>query len=347
MRAIRILCFFLLLPVLALAQPSLDDIVPRIRRNTVTIRSPERPLRQGQIFDPYSYFFQTVIPPGKGSYPLGTAFILPDGIHCVTSYRQLEGSSRFQVVSDQGKVYEAQLLGAYASLDLAVLSIKSGKVFSGVDFGDSRLSRLGDPLLIFGRSIKFLMIKANLSSIETSEGHFGRHWLIDKPTHPGVSGGPVVDSRGRVVGMAAYNPDGPAQLGVVLSAALIQKSSQQLIGGGKLTRAWIGVVPKNLVSLDDLDHIHGKDIKGGILIENLIVDGPAARAGLQIGDLLLMIGGKAVQETSDLQEYLDQHKSGEKVMVKAYRGSKGPMTLTLQLGDLPSAQDLPNSSLIL
>src|SRR4051812_5685079 len=88
---------FLLLPAYAIAQPSLEEIIPRIRRDLVTIRSPERPLRQAQIFDPYLYFFQTTLPPGKGSYPLGSGFVMTDGVHVVTSYKQLQGSSSFQI----------------------------------------------------------------------------------------------------------------------------------------------------------------------------------------------------------------------------------------------------------
>lgn len=351
MRSVRLFfcsfLLFLLLPADSFAQTSLDAIIARIRKDVVTVRSPERPLRQAQIFDPYLYFFQTALPPGKGSYPLASGFVMADGIHVITSYRQLEGSSSFQVVSESAKVYDARLLGADSGLDLAVLRMKNAKGFSGVDFADSKQSRLGDALYVFGRSLRFMLLKANLSSMESGEGNFGRHWLIDTPTHPGVAGGPVVDSRGRVVGMASFNPDGPAQLGVVLPAALIVKAARQLIRNGKLVKAWIGVVPKNLASLDDLDTIRGSDIKGGVLIENLIIDGPAAKAGLQIGDFILAIGDKTLRQVTDLNDFLDRHKSGETVTVKIHRGSKGRMQFDLQLGDLPSAQNLPNASRLL
>ncbi len=347
MRAFPFFFIFLLLPGPSLAQASSEEILPRIRHNLVTIRAPERPQRQGQAYDPYAYFFQTAIPQGKGATVLGTGFVLPDGSHVATTFRALEGSSRFEVASDQGKVYAAQLLGADASLDLAILELKSGKAFGGIDFGDSKLSRIGDPLLMFGKSLRFLMIKTNLAATDTVEGSYGRHWLIDRPTHPGVAGGPLVDTRGRVVGMAVFNAEGPAHLGAALPAALLVKASRELIHQGKLSRAWIGIVPRNLASLDDLDHIHGDDVKGGVLIENLIVDGPAAKAGLQVGDLIMAIGKTTIRSASDLQDFLDKHKAGEKVSVRLSRGSKGVLTLPLALGDLPSAQDLPNAGSLL
>ncbi|MBC7660982.1 MAG: trypsin-like peptidase domain-containing protein [Chitinophagaceae bacterium] len=341
--------FFLLLPAYAVAQASLDEITPRIRAEIVTVRSSDRPLRQGEIFDPYYYFFHAALPPGKGSYPLGTGFVLPDGQHIATSYRQLEGATSLEIVSSRGKVYATQLLGADATLDLAILKIKGpkGKLFSGIDFGESRKSRLGDSLLVFGNSLRFMMTKANLSSLDGGEGAYGRHWLIDRPTHPGVAGGPIVDTRGRVVAMAVFNPEGPTDFGTALPAALIIKSSQQLIQSGKITKAWIGIVPKNLASLDDLDHVHGTDIKGGVLIDNLIVDGPAAKAGLQISDFILAIGDKSLIQSADLSEFLEHHKSGETVTIKILRGAKGVMKVQLLLGELPSAQDLPNASQLL
>ncbi|MBC7530618.1 MAG: serine protease [Oligoflexus sp.] len=351
MRTVRIifcaLLLFHLLPAYSFAQASLDEIIPRIRKDVVTIRSPERPLRGAQIFDPYFYFYQTALPPGKGSYPLATGFVMADGIHVATSYRQLDGASSFQVVSEAGKVFDAQLLGADSSLDLAVLKIKNAKGFGGVDLGNSKSSRLGDPLYVFGKSLRFMVLKANLSSMASGEGNFGRHWLIDTPTHPGVAGGPVVDTRGRVVGMASFNPDGPSQLGVVLPAALLSKAAAQLIHSGKLSKAWLGIVPKNLASVDDLDHIRGSEIKGGVLVENLIVDGPAAKAGLQIGDFILAMDEKTLLQVTDLNDFLDRHKAGKTVNIKIHRGGKGVMLLQLQLGDEPSAQDLPNASQLL
>ncbi len=336
-----------LLPALASAQPSLEEIIPRIKHGLVTIRSQERPLRQSQIYDPYNFFFQAQLPPGRGSYPIGSGFVMPDGIHVATSFRQLDGANALQIISDQGKVYDAQLLGADASLDLAILRIKNAKGLTGLDFGNSNQARLGDNLLIFGRSVRLMVIKANLSSTENAEGSFGRHWLIDSPTHPGVSGGPVVDSRGRVVGMAAYNPEGPPQLGVVLPSALMISGSQQLIKNGKLSKAWLGIVPKNLTSLDDLDHLRTAAIKGGVRVENLIVDGPAAKAGLQIGDLIMAIGEHTILQLSDLNAFLDSHKPGERLPLKIHRGNKGSLQLPLELGELPSAQDLPLASQLL
>ncbi len=181
MRTVRkIFCalvLFHLLPAYGFAQASLDEIIPRIRANLVTVRSPERPQRKAQVYDPYFYFYQSALAPGKGSYPLATGFVMSDRTHVVTSFRQLDGAESLQVVSEAGKVFDAQLLGADAGLDLAVLKIKNAKGFSGVDIGNSKQSRLGDPLYVFGKSLRFMMIKTNLSSMESGEGSFGRHWI--------------------------------------------------------------------------------------------------------------------------------------------------------------------------
>lgn len=340
---------FLLLPLEAFAQTSLSEIVPRIKKELVAIRSAERPERQGQNYDPYYYFFGEPLAAGQGTFPLGTGFVLPDGKHVATTARSLENLNAVEILADGGKVSKATVVGIDRNLDLAILALEGGKskAFSGIDFGDSKSMRVGDALYLFGRSVKFVMLRTDLSSTDTVEGTYGRHWLIDQPTTPAVAGGPLVDTRGRVVGMAVYNPRGPAQFGTVLPANLILASAKDLIKSGKPNRAWLGIVPRAKPNLDDLDHIHGADVKSGILVENLIVDGPAAKSGLRISDIILSINGKAVTSLQDLFALLDRSKAGETLPMKIFRAGKGVMELRIQLGELPNARELPNTENLL
>lgn len=339
---------FLLLPLDAFAQTSLAEMAPRIARELVKVQSRERPERQGQSYDPYFYFFKQPVPAGQGIFQLGTGFILPGGKHVATSARSLENLSDVEVVAGDGKPISAKVVGIDLTLDLALLALSSPtKKFSGVDFGDSKQSRIGDQLYVFGRSVKYLMLRTALSATEPSEGPYGRHWTIDQPTSPAVAGGPLVDSRGRVVGMAVYNPKGPDQLGTVLPAHLIIQATRQLLKFGKPDRAWLGVALRSQVSIDELDSIRDAEVKGGVLIENLIIDGPAAKAGLQIGDFIMAIEGKTMAAISDLFELLDRRKAGEILAIKIFRSGKGVMEIKLRLGDLPNARELPNTENLL
>lgn len=349
-RACLLSTLFLLLPLKAFANTSLTEIIPRIKRELVTIQSSERPERQGQSYDPYFYFFKQPLPAGRKNFPLGSGFVLPGGKHIATSARSLENLNRVEIVNESGNVLQAKLLGIDANLDLALLEIEPGKRskgFAGVDFGDSRQSRLGESFSIFGRAIRFLLLKGHLVSNDVSEGPYGRHWLIDVATNPGLAGGPVVDNRGRVIGMAVHNPKGPEHYGTVLPAHMIQESAKQLARYGKPQRAWLGLVPRPQANLDDLDHIHDGSAKSGLIAENLIVDGPAAKAGLQIGDILLAIDGKSLASLADLFRELEKRKAGDRVTLKVHRSSKGVIEVKLNLGELPNARELPNAENLL
>ncbi|RZA20698.1 MAG: PDZ domain-containing protein [Proteobacteria bacterium] len=349
-RSALFLIVFWLLPLKAFSITSLAEITPRIKRELVSIRSVERPTRQDQSYDPYFYFFKQPIPAGQGSFPLGTGFVLPNGKYVATSARSLENLNQVEVVSDSGKVFSASVVGIDKNLDLALLKLEgkgAASAFQGVDFGSSKESRLGDPLYLYGRSLKFVLVKTNLSATENSEGAYGRHWLIDSPTNPAVAGGPIVDQRGRVLGMAVFNPNGPDHFGVVLPAHFIIESAKELAEYGKPQRSWLGIVPRAVPNLDELDHIQEGPAKSGILIENLIVDGPAAKAGLQIGDSIVAINGKDISAVSQLFSVLDKHKAGQSVTLRIHRVAKGVMEIKLTLGELPNARELPNTENLL
>lgn len=332
------------------APPSSDQNVARLAQDLVHVQSKERPLRSSNALDPYFFYFKESVPQGRGAYPLASGFILPQGGYCVTSYRALEAANNLQIVDASRKSYPAELVGADADLDLAVLKI-SGKKFAGVDFASSSSIGLGESVTALARPLGFdyFIQKGHISSRGDvlGTGPFNRHWMLSFATHPGLAGGPVIDSRGRVIGMATYNRNGPESLGLMLPSDRIQAAVQQILKTGKVQRAWLGIVPRNLASVDELDHVRTEDIKAGVLIENLIVDGPAAKAGLQIGDLIMKIGSNPVQRVGQIQDFLAKRKGGERVELRIYRSKKGPVTITVELTDIPSAQDLPSGSELL
>lgn len=328
--------------------PSADQNVSRVAQELVHVQSKERPLRASNTPDPYFFYFGESVPQGRGAYPLASGFILPQGGYCVTSYRALEAADNLQIVDGARKAYDAELVGADAALDLAVIKLKGGKKFAGVDFASSAGVGIGESIIILARPLgfEFLMQRGHVSSRGDvlGTGPFNRHWMLSFPTNPSLAGAPLIDARGRVIGMATYDPKGPASMGLMLPSDRIQAAVQQIIKSGRIQRPWLGIVPRNLASVDELDHVRTEDIQGGILIENLIIDGPAAKAGLQIGDLIMKVGEKPVRRVGQLQDLLGKRKAGERINLQVYRSKKGPVTITVELDDIPSAQDLPAGS---
>ena len=324
---------------------SFQAIVRQVEPGVVHIRSKERPIRHGSSPDPYAYFFQTAPAQNSSSFPLGTGFLIQPVGYLVTTFQIVEGIQSFEIITSSNKRLAAEYLGGDRQNDLALLRIKDSKGLHTLDFADSDRLEVGDPVLGLGFPLGFksLLSSGTVASLGgvMGAGAFDGHILTDFSTNASNAGGPLLDSRGRVLGLLTSPPGGPSQLGFALPAKLLQSLVQDLIKHGKLKRPWLGLVVKNLVSMDAVTELYDPKLHSGILVNNLIVDGPAAHAKLQVGDVILEIDKHKIDTIHDLQAYLRRAKSGENIPIKLYRRRQGQLELNLKLGDSPGAEDLP------
>jgi S1-C subfamily serine protease len=328
--------------LLALAQV-VRDVLPAV----VHIRTPERPMRPPGYQDPYQYFFQQPIPAGASSFPLGTGFMIQPRGYVVTSFQVIDGAQQLEVVSQQKKTWKARLVGGDRASDLALLKIEGTSQIPTLDFGDSQRILAGEAVLVIGFPLGFqpLMLTGGIAAKGNvlGAGAFNRHILLDVPTHPGVAGGPVIDLRGRVIGLATYTSEGPPHLGFVFPSAQLQDLVKDLVRHGRVVRPWLGLVARSLVTVDSIAEVYDPSIRSGLLVDNLIIDGPAAKAGLQVGDLLLTAGTVTLHEIVQLHDQLARMKAGERLAFKVFRRKQGFVTITVTLSDIPSAEDLPQT----
>ncbi len=313
------------------------------------VSSPERPLQPNGFLSPYQYLFQSPAPEGTGSYPLSSGFLIKPTGTFVTSFRAIDGAHHLEVTGTDKRRWRAKLIGADRALDLAVLKLEAGKGASpgSLDFGDSEKLVLGDKLMAVGQPLGFeafvsegtLAAKGNV----LGSGLYNRFLLLNLPTHPANAGGPIVDRRGRVVAMATYIPKGPATLGFGLPSQLMIGAIRDILRHGKIVRPWIGIVARSVPNLDSIGEVYGAQQRSAVIVDNLIVDGPAAKAGLQVGDLIVAQGGKDLRNLVDLQDLLSSKKAGEVLKLKLFRRKQGYVTIDLLLGEIPSARDLPDN----
>ncbi|WP_141732036.1 S1C family serine protease [Oligoflexus tunisiensis] len=335
------------LPSLAEARifQSFHEVVTQIEPSVVHIQSKERPLRPANGTDPYAWFFQSQPPQNSTSFPLGTGFLIQPAGYCVTSFQIVDGLQHLEIITTQKKRYAAEYVGGDRQSDLALLRIKDAKGLRTLDFADSDRVRAGDPVLGFGFPLGFKpMVTSGMIAARgqvMGAGPFDAHLMLDLPTHPGNLGGPLVDTRGRVIGLLAAPGGNLARLGFALPSRVMQRLIQDLIRDGKLSRPWLGLVARNLPSLDSVAELYDPSIRAGVLVDNLIVEGPAARASLQVGDLILSLGEQKIQNISDLQDFLRKSKPGQRVQAKVFRRRAGQVNIPIQLGEIPGAQDLP------
>jgi S1-C subfamily serine protease len=335
------------LPSLAEARifQSFHDIVSQVEPSIVHIQTKERPLRPANGTDPYAWFFQSQPPQNSRSFPLGTGFLIEPAGYVITSFQVVEGLQRLEIITTQKKTYIADYVGGDRQSDLALLRIKDAKGLRTLDFADSNRVQVGDPILGFGFPLGFKpMVSSGMISARgqvMGAGPYDAHFMLDMPTHPGNIGGPLVDTRGRVIGLLASPSAGLANMGFALPSRVIQSLMQDLMRHGKLSKPWLGLVARNLASLDSVAELYDPSIRAGVLVDNLIVEGPAARASLQVGDLILSFGEQPIQNITDLQTFLRKSKPGDRITVKVFRRLTGQVNIPIQLGETPGAQDLP------
>ncbi len=329
----------------ARTQPGFQEILRDVLPAVVHIQSSERPLRPPAYLSPEQYFFKSPSPQGASVFPLGTGFLIKPQGYCVTSYQVIDGAQSFEVITADKRRIKASLLGGDRTIDLAVLKLEGAGRIATLDFADSDKAGLGDPLLLIGQGMGFQPFLS--SGMLAAKGHvlgsgpYDRHFVLDFVTHPGNAGGPVIDSRGRVVGLASYVDQGPPHLGFALPSKLLQTSLRELIRHGKVLRAWLGMVGKSLTSMENFSEVHDSNVRAGVLVENLIVDAPAAQSGLQVGDLVVAAADKPLRDFAQLQDLLTDRKAGEQLTLKIYRRKQGFVTIKVLLGAIPSATDLP------
>lgn len=321
---------------------AVGDVIPAV----VHISSSERVLQTSDYLGPYEYFFKTPVPQGSKTFPLASGFLINPRGTCITSFRAIEGATRFELTTADKRRLKATLVGGDRTLDLAVLKVSSGESLPQLELGDSERLVLGDRLALIGQPLGFgpLLTETLLASKGNllGAGPLNRFLVLSAPTHPGNVGGPLIDGRGRVVGLALVAPSGPSSLGFALPSKLIGPAVRDLLRHGKIQRPWLGLVARSLPNLDSLTEVYGTGPRAGLIVDNLIVDGPAAKAGLQVGDLILGLGSRELEDVLTLQDALASRKAGDTLQLKIFRRKQGHLDISLKLGEIPSAEDLPS-----
>lgn len=321
----------------------LSDVLPAV----VHIASPERVLQPHGYIGPYEFFFKTPVPQGVSSYPLGTGFLLSPKGTCVTSFRAIEGASRFEVITSDKRRWKAERVGGDRALDLAVLKIAAGDRLPHLNLGESEKLAMGDSLLTIAQPLGYgpLLSEHLLASkgYMLGRGALNRFLVLNQPTHAANAGAPLIDARGRVVGMALSPAEAPPTFGFALPSQWLGPAVRAMLSHGKVIRPWLGIVARELPSLDALTEVYAAGLRSGLIVDNLIVDGPAAKAGLEVGDLILAEGKTSLRNLAALQDLLGAQKVGDKLRLKIFRRKQGYLTLEIALAEIPSAEDLPEN----
>ena len=284
------------------------------------------------LADPFFRQFFGAVPREQVERALGSGVILDSAGLIVTNYHVIEGASQVKVALADKREFEADIVLKDQRSDLAVLRLKSAKeLFPTLEFADSDEIAVGDLVLAIGDpfGVGQTVTHGIVSAVaRTQVGISDYQFFIqtDAAINPGNSGGALVDMAGRLVGInsAIYSRSGGSQgIGFAVPSNMVRFVVASAEGGnGAVKRPWLGA-KLQAVTADIADSL-GLQRPTGALIASVVPDGPAAKAGLKAGDLIVSIDGAAVDDPNAF----------------GYRFATKPLGGTAQLGILRQGRSM-------
>ncbi len=265
----------------------------------------------------------------------GSGFVYDGDGHIVTNAHVVEGASSVSVKFWNGKSYPAQVVGTDASTDLAVLKVNApvSELFP-LSLGDSTKLVVGDPVVAIGSpfGLEGTVTSGIVSALHremTSPNQFAIDNSIqtDAAINHGNSGGPLLNSQGKVVGITSQiesNSGGNEGVGFAIPSSTVGSIAAQLISSGKAQHAFLGVVLRDSSS------------QAGATISQVRAGTPAARANLRAGDVITAAGGKPIASASELRAVINAHRPGDTISITYRRGGQSH-TVNVKLAARPAA----------
>lgn len=256
----------------------------------------------------------------------GSGFVFtPDGF-ILTNSHVVHGAARLEVGLPDGMRHEASLIGDDPDTDLAVIRI-TAPILKAVELGDSQDLRVGQLLIAIGNPFGFqATVTAGVASavgrsLRTTTGRLIENVIqTDASLNPGNSGGPLVDARGRVVGVntAIIRPAQGICFAIAVNTA--KRVATQLMQKGRIVRGFLGLGGQDIPLPRRVVRFHGLEREEGILVIGVEADSPAQRAGLKEGDVIVAIGGEPVRGLDDLHRLLTEERIGVETSLAVIRG---------------------------
>jgi Do/DeqQ family serine protease len=276
---------------------------------------------------------------------LGSGVIVSPSGYILTNNHVVEGADEIEVFLNDGRMAAAKVIGTDPDSDLAVLKIDLDKLPTIV-LGNSDSLQVGDQVLAIGNP--FGVGQTVTSGIVSALGRnqlgintFENFIQTDAAINPGNSGGALVDTNGNLLGIntAIYSRSGGSMgIGFAIPVSTAKLVLDGLVKDGQVTRGWIGVEPNDLSP--ELAETFDVKTKEGVIITGVLQNGPAAKAGIRPGDVIVSIGGKPVKDVTQLLSLVSGLKPGTAV---AFAISRKSQTLDLQVspGVRPRPKPMP------
>ncbi len=313
-----------------------------------------RPYRNPLLSDPFfRQFFGDQVPQDnqprtRRQESLGSGVVVSPNGYILTANHVVQGADEIKVKvtsADGDKEYSARVIGTDPPTDVAVLKIDARNL-PAITLGNSDQLEVGDMVLAIGDpfGLEQTVTMGIISALGRSGFQFGGD--TDRPNYqdfiqtdaainPGNSGGALVDADGRLVGINTFilsSTYGNEGIGFAVPVNLARHVMDRLIQGGKVTRGYLGVIPKDLNA--GLAESFGLPDQNGALVDDVQPGTPAQKAGIQPGDVIVEFNGKKVTDTASLMLMVSECAPATEATVKLIRNGH-EKNFTVKLAELP------------
>ena len=317
---------------------SFADLAEKVKPAVVNISATSRVKVPG---NPFQQFFG---PDEKGSFEnflrrhfgdmpdrelkqssLGSGFIIDKDGFIITNNHVVEDADEIKVRLVDGREFTAKVIGRDPKTDIALIKISSiFKDLPVLPLGDSDKIRVGDWVLAVGNpfGLENSVTQGILSARgrELGAGPFDNFLQTDAPINPGNSGGPLVNLKGEVIGITSAIIATGQGIGFAIPSNMARQIVPVLKDKGKIVRGWIGVSIQTVTP--EVATALGLKESEGVLVADVVRGGPADKAGVKRGDIIITFNDNAIKKASDLSAAVSQAPPGKDVSVKLLRAGK-------------------------
>ena len=281
-------------------------------------------------------------PQGRGGTSLGTGFLISDDGYVLTNHHVVNGADTVTVKLSDRREFKATLVGSDQQSDVALLKIE-GKGLPALRMGNSNQLKPGQWVVAIGSPFGFdhSVTAGIVSAVGRSNPYADQRYVpfiqTDVAINRGNSGGPLLNTRGEVVGINSQifsNSGGYMGVSFAIPIDVAMNAVQQLRATGKVTRGQLGVAVQPIDS--ESARALALDDTRGALVNSIQAGSAAGKAGMEVGDVIRAVNGKPVNESSDLPPLIGAMAPGSRAKVSVFRNGK-QMELTVVLGELEEA----------
>jgi serine protease Do len=269
---------------------------------------------------------------------VGSGFFISADGYAVTNNHVVDHAKSVQITTDDGKTYTAKVIGTDQKTDLALIKVDGKSDFAYVNF-ETATPRVGDWVVAVGNPYGLGgTVTAGIISAEGRDigsGPYDNYIQIDAPINKGNSGGPTFDTNGNVIGVntAIYSPSGGSVgIGFDIPASTVKMVVAQLKDKGVVTRGWLGVQVQPVTAgiAESLGMKNGE----GALVDEAQADTPAAKAGIQAGDVITAVNGTAIKDSRGLAREVSGMAPGSSAKLDIIRKGEAK-TIDVTLAQMP------------